>query len=274
MLRDLLAAPAGPLARISIVEEVGSTTTALVDAIRSEPQLWPLPALLVARHQTNGRGRLGRQWQTEPGTAVTMSVATRPEVDPSLWSWVPLLTGLGTVHALRATCGVAARLKWPNDVVIPVKDAEDLHGWGADRKVAGILVERHDLPEPTLVIGIGINVLQGPEQLPVPSATSLLLAGARAPEVMSVEVAVVRSLVEIAQRWQATGGDVRAAGLADEVAAVCGTLGKRVSVDLPGGRRLVGTASRLASDGGLVVEHDGGETVVRAGDVLHVRGDE
>lgn len=264
-LRGLLVAPAGPLVRLEVVDEVGSTNTALATALRAEPESWPSRSLLVAERQTAGRGRLGRTWVTPPGTSLTGTFAVRA---PEAAGWLPLLAGLGVVTALRATAGVPAHLKWPNDVVVDQPGGHAVEGWGTWRKVGGILAE---VVGPAVLVGIGINVSQRKDELAVPSATSLTLAGARHADRESVLVAVVTALADVADRFVAAGGDAAAAGLADEVAAACVTLGRDVHAELPGGRVVDGRAERLDETGALVVRDAAGEHTVLAGDVLLVR---
>ena len=125
--------------------------------------------MVVAEHQTAGRGRLDRSWETPPRAALTFSVLLRPSVGPEQWPWLPLLTGYAVGTALR-DAGFDAGVKWPNDVLI------------GDLKVAGILVERVDTPTgPAAVLGVGLNVSTTAEELPVPTATSLALAARRRP---------------------------------------------------------------------------------------------
>lgn len=271
-LRGLLLSPSGPLARLEVVDEVASTNTALADEVRAAPSLWPDPGLLLAERQTAGRGRAGRTWTTQADTSLTGTVVVRPNLPPSSLGWVPLLAGLGVVTALRATAGVRAFLKWPNDIVVD-NLAGHVEGWGTWRKLGGILTEVVPLPDgpPAVLVGIGINVTQRPDELPVPSATSLALSGARHADRESVLVAIVGSLDRVARRFVAASGDARASGLADEVAAACVTLGRTVHVDLPGGARLDGVASRLDDAGALVVHAGGEDRTVLAGDVLLVR---
>jgi len=271
-LRGLLLSPSGPLARLEVVDEVASTNTALADEVRAAPSLWPDPGLLLAERQTAGRGRAGRTWTTQADTSLTGTVVVRPNLPPSSVGWVPLLAGLGVVTALRATAGVRAFLKWPNDIVVD-NLAGHVEGWGTWRKLGGILTEVVPLPDgpPAVLVGIGINVTQRPDELPVPSATSLALSGARHADRESVLVAIVGSLDRVARRFVAASGDARASGLADEVAAACVTLGRTVHVDLPGGARLDGVASRLDDAGALVVHAGGEDRTVLAGDVLLVR---
>ena len=271
-LRSLLLLPAGPLARLEVVESVGSTNTALADELRAAPTLWPTPGLLLAERQSAGRGRTGRSWVTAEGTAVTGTFVVRPALPPAALGWLPLLAGLGVVTALRATAGVRAFLKWPNDIVVD-NLVGHVEGWGTWRKLGGILTEVVALPEgsPAVLVGVGLNVTQRPDELPVPSATSLALAGARHTDRESVLVAAVTALADVASRFQASGGDAAASGLADEVGKVCVTLGRGVHVDLPGGAALDGEAVRLDEAGGLVVRSGGRERTVLAGDVLLVR---
>ncbi|GIG40347.1 biotin--[acetyl-CoA-carboxylase] ligase [Cellulomonas phragmiteti] len=271
-LRELLLAPAGPLARLDVVDEVGSTNDDVVAALSTDPDAWPHASLLVAEHQTAGHGRAGRTWTTPPRSALACTFVARPRSGPATYGWLPLLAGLGTVRALRATAGVAAVLKWPNDVLVDLGAAAPrLDGWGTTRKVAGILARA--VPEvPAVAVGIGVNVDQRAEELPVPWATSLALAGARSADRGNVLVALVRALEEVAQRWSEHDGDAAAAGLVDEVASVCSTLGQHVRVELPSGTDLVGTATGLADDGALLVRAgDGTVHHVLAGDVAHVR---
>lgn len=274
VLSELLLAPVGPLRRLEVVERVGSTNTELSGALARDPAAWPGVSLLVADHQDGGRGRSGRDWQTPPRAALTLSVSLWPTVAPPALGWLPLLTGLAAVHALRATAGVQATLKWPNDLLVPSPDRSELEGWGTQRKVGGILSELLTTPAgPAVVLGIGVNVSQTPDELPVPSATSLALAGARDLDREVLLVALVTALADLQERWSAAGGDAAAAGLVDEVAGVCATIGQRVRVALPGGGELVGLALRLGPEGALVVRDDiGAEHVVMAGDVLYVRG--
>lgn len=279
-LRELLLHPAGPLGRLEVVERAESTNTELAAALTREPDAWRGVGMVVADHQAGGRGRAGRSWQTPPRAALTLSISVWPTAqDQRSIGWLPLLTGLGAVRALRATAGVDAGLKWPNDLLVlgaAATEGDALEGWGTDRKVGGVLSELVPTAAgPAAVLGIGINVSQTADELPVPSATSLALAGAKDLDREVLVVALVTALAELKARWSTAGGDAVASGLADEVQAVCRTLGRRVCVALPGGGELVGTARRLDGAGALVVRDDAGtERTVLAGDVLHVRGAE
>lgn len=218
--------------------------------------------VVVAEHQSAGRGRLDRSWTVSPGSAVTFSLLLRPSVPPAAWPWLPLLTGHTVAKAL-ATLGHEAKVKWPNDVLL------------ADgRKVAGILVERIESDAgPAAVVGVGINVATTDEELPVPTATSLLLdaaPGAEVPDRTTVLLEVVAALREGYDVWQA-GGELATRRLASSYRDHCATVGRDVRVELPGGLRLTGRAVDVDEHGRLVVETATGTERVGAGDVVHVR---
>lgn len=214
--------------------------------------------VVVAEHQTAGRGRLDRTWETPPRAALTFSVLMRPRLPAVDWPWLPLLTGLALNNSLRAE-GFEVAVKWPNDVLI------------AERKVAGILVERVETPDgPAAVVGIGLNVSTTPEELPVQTATSLAIESGAVPDRTRLLLALLNSLFDAYDLWQAAGppGTTR---LRDAYAAACATVGRDVRVDLPAGGVLLGRATGIDDGGRLIVRGTDGVVAVGAGDVVHVR---
>ncbi|WP_413451087.1 biotin--[acetyl-CoA-carboxylase] ligase [Georgenia phoenicis] len=261
-----------PFARVLHLAEVGSTSTALREAVAADPGAWPHLSALVTDHQTAGRGRSGRGWLTPPRAALTASLLLRPRVPLERAPWLTLLAGLAVVRALGA--GSRVGLKWPNDVLV-ADGGPALAGWGTARKLGGILTELLP-PEggPVAVVGIGVNLSQDAAALPVPSATSLALAGLPVPGPEELLSAVGHELGGLVRRWEEHEGDARAAGLLTEVAAACLTLGRDVRVEQPGGAVLLGRAEVLGADGCLLVRDTAGvRHRVLAGDVLHVRAD-
>jgi BirA family biotin operon repressor/biotin-[acetyl-CoA-carboxylase] ligase len=250
--------PSGPLARLTVVPESDSTNSDALTALRSGARV-PHFSAFVSDFQRAGRGRSGRTWETPPGTSLTMSFVLRPEVARASFVWVPMLSGLAVVRAL-AGLGVSARLKWPNDVVVDSDDGEDVPGWGTDRKVAGILCE---VELDAVVVGIGVNVSQRAEELPVAHASSLELAGAASLARGALFGRIVRELDAIIVAWE------REPVMAhDLVARACATIGESIVVEIPGAAPLSGTAVGLSSDGGLEVRLASGEMrTVLAGDV-------
>ena len=135
---------------VEILPAVDSTNTELMRRARAG-QLEPI--LLVAERQTAGRGRLGRDWQSEPNNAplrgqqpsfAALTFSLGLPLQPADWSGLSLAVGLAVVQSLHP----ALQLKWPNDI------------WLDGRKLAGILIETTSLGDLRYaVIGVGINLL-------------------------------------------------------------------------------------------------------------------
>ena len=250
-----------PDLHVEVLDEAASTNAVLAERARAGA---PDGLVVVADHQSAGRGRLDRTWSSPPGTAVTFSVLLRPRVALRSWPWIPLLTGYAVDKAVRAMGpdgpdGLEAGVKWPNDVLV------------GEKKVAGILVERVDTPDgPAAVVGVGINVALSPEELPVPHATSLEIELGRPVDRTDVLIEALAAVKEAYDAWQA-GGEAGAARLAASYAAACVTVGRDVRVDLPDGSVLVGAATGIDPDGRLLVDDGGTTHAVAAGDVVHVR---
>jgi BirA family biotin operon repressor/biotin-[acetyl-CoA-carboxylase] ligase len=255
-LRDDLVG--SPWRRINVVAETGSTNADLIAraAVGEDVD----GAVLIAEHQTAGRGRNGRTWTTVPGTQVSMSVGVSAERIPNpAWGWIPLVTGLAVVDAVSAASGVQAGLKWPNDVLARPP---------AGGKLAGILAEVA-APAPVIVIGIGLNVSLLADELPDPGATSLAMLGGRPTDRRDLIVALLDGL---ARRI----AGLRAAGRADaaliaEYTAHSLTVGSRVRATLPGDREIIGDARYLDDQGRLCIDTGGETVVVSAGDIVHLR---
>jgi BirA family biotin operon repressor/biotin-[acetyl-CoA-carboxylase] ligase len=146
--------------------------------------------LVMAEHQTTGRGRMRRQWLDLPGRSLLMSFVLRPvrasgDIAPGT---APIRVGIAIAGALRDGVGIDARLKWPNDVVVT--------GGG---KLAGILCEAASVGGETVIVaGIGINVLQQGDEWPAglrDGATSIAqILGRAAPGRADVMDAIVPAL--------------------------------------------------------------------------------
>lgn len=253
-----LVGGSGALTALAVTEASPSTNSELLEALAADPNAWPHMSALVTDHQTSGRGRVGRGWDTPRGAALTVSFVVRPRMERDRWGLVPLAVGLACVRTLRAD-GLHAMLKWPNDVVVSV-DGDDIPGWGALRKVAGILCERQD---GAVVSGIGINVSQTSQELPVPHAASLAMVGGQHLDRRVLLDGLAHHVAEVMIEAEHHPDSVVA-----DVAAVTFTLGQQVVVESPGQPPLSGTAVGLAADGALVVRTLGaGDVAVHAGDV-------
>ncbi|MEV0178030.1 biotin--[acetyl-CoA-carboxylase] ligase [Streptomyces sp. NPDC050625] len=260
-LRRGLVREGGLWTGVEVVQRIGSTNSELV--ARAEAGKAAEGAVLVAEEQTAGRGRLDRQWTAPPRSGLFFSVLLDPaEVPVARWGWLPLLTGVAVATGLARAAGVDTSLKWPNDILVTVGDEE--------RKTGGILAERAG--DAGVVVGVGINVSLRAEELPVPQAGSLALAGAVSTDRDPLLRALLRSLEDWYGRWREAGGDPVASGLQETYAAGCATLGKVVRAELPGDRSIVGEAVAIDGDGRLVLATENGvQEPVGAGDIVHLR---
>ncbi|MBT0566878.1 biotin--[acetyl-CoA-carboxylase] ligase [Williamsia sp. CHRR-6] len=253
---ERIAAAAGDGWRpIEVVAATGSTNADLVGRCGQGSES-VVGSVLLAEHQTAGRGRHGRTWVSPPGAQVAMSVAldARDRDAIARLGWVSLLSGVAVAEAIAEVTGVVAELKWPNDVLV------------GGAKVSGILAEL--AAGPTVVVGIGVNTGLGAEQLPVPTATSLNLHTESPVDRSALAGAVLARLGELIALWPNRIPDIAAA-----YRQRCITLGARVRLDLPDGSTVVATAVDVDDDGRLVVDPADGATrfAVAAGDVTHLR---
>jgi BirA family transcriptional regulator, biotin operon repressor / biotin---[acetyl-CoA-carboxylase] ligase len=209
--------------------------------------------VVLADEQTGSRGRLEREWSSPPG-GVWLSILSRPDIGPARAPLYTLAAAVSTTRAAREA-GVDARIKWPNDVVVPVDDD------GAYRKLAGILTEMEGETDRIewIVPGIGVNANIDADDLP-PEATSI-----RAEAGDVDRRAFVQRLLEEFDRYRT---DLEAVVPAWRELAL--TLGQRVRIDRPAGE-LVGEAVDVTEHGALVVDAEGTRETVSAGDCEHLR---
>jgi BirA family transcriptional regulator, biotin operon repressor / biotin---[acetyl-CoA-carboxylase] ligase len=251
--------PGALWSRLDVVAQTGSTNDDLLASARAGAAEG---TVLVAEHQTRGRGRQGREWVSRTGSALIFSVLLRPaEVSPADRGWLPLLTGVAVARAVRQVARVDATLKWPNDVLV------------GQAKLAGILAEQTGR---AVVVGVGLNVAAGRDELPPPGPgalppTSLALLGGRTDR-EALLTGILAELADWYRRWtRPSPGDAEGSGLRTEYLQCCATIGRAVRVELPGGTALTGVASGIDPVGRLIVDTAAGPAAVSAGDVIHVR---
>ena len=142
ILRSVTLPEASPTSfgEVRWLSEIDSTNRYLTDEARAGA---PTGLVVVADHQTAGRGRLGRTWVAPPGASLLVSLLLRPTVAADRRHLLVMAAGLAMAEAVEAETGVVAGLKWPNDLLV------------GERKLAGILAE---VAGDALVVGIGVNI--------------------------------------------------------------------------------------------------------------------
>jgi BirA family transcriptional regulator, biotin operon repressor / biotin---[acetyl-CoA-carboxylase] ligase len=264
--------------RFADVRWVGETGSTNADALALARAGAPEGIVVVADHQTAGRGRRDRAWAAPPGGSLLVSVLLRPRAPVA--GAVTMAAAVAMAAAVEDVAGIAAGVKWPNDLVVATA--------GGDRKLAGILAEAdwpagatisggYRPPAPyervVVVVGVGVNVAWPAEVSGDPdlaavaeTATALSWLGADVDRV-DLLVAFLRGLAARYDDLAAGGPDA----LVAEWRRRSATLGRRVRVDL-GADDLEGMAVDVTPEGHLIVETDTGERrTVAVGDVVHLR---
>lgn len=249
--------PAWPGLAVEVVARLGSTNAEVIDrlrlagrgAISHGSRADDLhPTLLVAVHQTQGRGRLGRIWQAVPGASLTFTLAVplqRPD-----WSGLSLAVGVALARAVDPN-GQHIRLKWPNDLWLP-------DGQGSGRKLGGVLIEAMTVGSRRVaVVGVGMNIAdQG--HLPAIAAVSEFLPQATPASVLaSVGPALGQALRDFERHGLAA--------FADEFARRDLLAGGHVVTTDPVCPE--GLATGVADDGALLVQRDGRVHRIVSGEV-------
>jgi BirA family biotin operon repressor/biotin-[acetyl-CoA-carboxylase] ligase len=215
------------------------TTQRLLDA--SQPE----GAVAVCEEQTAGRGRLGRRWEAAAGSSILVSVLLRPPAERRA-AELTLVAGVATAVAVEQATGLAAQVKWPNDVMLD------------RRKVSGGLAE---LKDAAVVLGIGLNVNQTPAELPAETrmpAGSLRSVTGREYDRGPILADLLEELETRYDLWREHGLD----GVYDDLGARDFLRGRRVTIG-----DVRGVAQMIARDGRLAVETDAGEVHVESGEV-------
>ncbi len=237
----------GPLGTWDVrwLAETGSTNADAVTLARAGA---PEGVVLVADHQTAGRGRLGRSWEAPPGASLLLTVLLRPHAaDVDL-----VLPAVATAMAAAvATCtGVDARLKWPNDLTVD------------DRKLAGVLAEAVWTGDDVAVCaGIGVNC-NWPLDVPADLRETMTALNHLTGSDVDRDALLATFLDELARRYAV----LDRAALLDEWRGRSATLGRRVRIEL-GAEVVEGVAEDITDAWHLRV----GERTFAVGDVIHLR---
>ncbi len=231
----------------------GSTNDDLALAARRGDRT---PAVLVADHQTAGRGRLGRHWIDAAGggsVEASLLVSFRlPAAVSEAFDRAAAVSASALVAASGALAGSGAqvRAKWPNDLLLEAP--------GVSGKLAGVLSEIVEGDPPVVVVGLGLNLAAAPTE---PGAVSLAQAGGRASRDR-----LLASLLDALAGYLPHPARARA-----ELAAASATIGRPVRVELSDGTSVEGVARQIDASGRLVVASGGQDVRIDAGDVFHLR---
>ena len=231
-------------------------TSTMDEAFKLGMEGAPEGTVVCAEAQTKGRGRLGRQWSSPKHKGIYCSIILRPKLSPSELAKLTLLSAVVVAEAVEKVSGVAAHIKWPNDLLVK------------NKKLAGILTElRAEVDQMKfVVVGIGLNVNNTSAQL-MDGATSLKQEAGRA----FSRVEIIQEILRVFERRYVR---LNEKGFEDVIAAWkerSHTLGKRVKVTDPAGI-IEGVAMDLDHDGGLLIRQDSGVVVKKlAGDVMPSR---
>jgi BirA family transcriptional regulator, biotin operon repressor / biotin---[acetyl-CoA-carboxylase] ligase len=208
--------------------------------------------VVLASRQNSGRGRLGREWVSPQGGAY-FSLVLRPQVAPAQVAPLALVTGLGIVRGLREHLGVAADLKWPNDVHL------------AGGKLAGVLLEMAAETDRVnwVVAGVGLNVRRSDDFPAVPAVACLddVVPGVR---IAAAVAAVLDGIAGAYAQWTAAGF----AAMRTEYEAHSSIIGRDVTVrDMAGAVKAAGNVMGFDDEGRLLVATFGGMEAIVAGEV-------
>ena len=231
--------------RVSVVELTESTQDDLTQ--RAQESKAQQGDVLVANFQSKGRGRLDRTFSAPPGSALLFSLYVEPKRERESWGILTLIAGISICDLLNTLLDKPVTLKWPNDLLI------------GEKKVSGLIAQA--TPK-GVVIGVGINVAMSQEQLPISTATSLLLEGSAHLDRNEICARALLALEENLKRFDA-GED-----FVELYTQLSSTVGKQVRVELPGGRVIESMAQGVDPTGALILA-DGSH--ISVGDVIHLR---
>lgn len=203
--------------------------------------------IIIADEQTNGRGRLGRPWESKKGDGIWMSMILRPNILPYLAPQLTLLTATVVAQILENKTNVSPKIKWPNDILID------------KQKVTGILTEMHAEQDNVVyvVIGIGINVNQSKEDLPSSEhyhATSIYEETQRKWALQPIIQAILQTFEKAYESYMADGFS--------DVKKTWENYGFRLNENLiytSGNEKKEALFLGIAEDGALLVQHRDGQ---------------
>ncbi len=247
-----------------IFDSLPSTNSFALDLVQRHP---PHATLIIADHQSNGRGRLDRQWFSPSGANIYGSLIFHNRQLPPEITRVPLIAGVAIAQTLDRYSNHPVWVKWPNDIVIQGK------------KVGGVLCETAGLGtnNQAVILGFGININLDLEDFPPDlqeTATSLRITCGQhvdrhtliAEIVRNLETRYIQLIEEDSDEWL------------KEYEEKCETIGKMIQANLPGERTIEGKAIGIGPEGQLQILLPKGQEAeelnpvqITSGDIVHLR---
>ncbi len=231
-------------------DEVDSTNRVVAELARDGA---PAGIVVVADHQTAGRGRRGRTWVAPPRSSLLASVLLRPPSEPPALTTVA--PALAAAEALAEVASFEPALRWPNDL------------YARGRKLGGILAEV--VEDGAVVLGVGVN-LRWPSGVPAPLAGMAVCAEEVANRTVDRDELLVAFLAHLERRHGELATTPGRRRTLEDYRARCETLGRSVRATLPGGGTLAGVAAAVDEHGRLVLKSEGATSVLSVADVLHL----
>jgi BirA family biotin operon repressor/biotin-[acetyl-CoA-carboxylase] ligase len=226
--------------QIHYFDELDSTSVKAREIAADSPE----GTIVIAEKQVGGKGRMGKKWHSPPG-GIYISIILKPEIPPDHAHRLTLVSGVAVAEVLKEL-GVAAEIKWPNDILIN------------EKKVCGTLTEIDAEMDAVnyVIVGIGIDANIELEMLP---SIAMLQVTSLLEETGGVvdRVAITQRFLERFEQYYATFMDAGFSQILRQWRAYSSTIGRRVKI-VTKFRTIVGEAVGINHDGALIVELDDG----------------
>lgn len=243
-----LNAELSPYWRVSVVDVTGSTQIDLANKVRNHSAIDG--EVLIANYQSAGQGRLDRDFLAPPSTALLFSLYKKIERPRNEWTFLPLLAALSLKKTLYdLDSNVYIEVKWPNDILIH------------EKKVAGLLSQATD---DGVILGIGLNVSMYSDELPVPTATSLLIEKFLVLDRNEIILEFLKNFNKDLEHWNKEGSSAFITSYEN----VCSSLRREIEVILPNNKSQRAIAIGISPSGELIL-NDGAH--VNSADIIHLR---
>ena len=245
------------LAHMEVFAEIDSTNSYLMQMPAPEPGRLSVAA---TNNQTAGRGRLGKIWQSPPGSGLCLSAAYTFAEQPENLPALTLALGLGVIDALGELGATGVELKWPNDLV------------ALDGKLGGILteVQQQSAGTATVVTGIGLNVnLQGSSEIDLVNGWAQQVVDLESicdvqPDHEEITAQFISHLLQAFVDFETSGF----AAMADRWSRYDWLLGRDITIDTAD-KQFSGVGAGIANDGALLVDtQDSGMQRVTSGSIV------